>query len=173
MYEVWTGLATAAARIASSRKLRADRTAKEAGDHFRNAERKSRGSSLYGVCDRLASSLEANAIVVERLQDEIFVVAGAPWKTEVDPIDKIALDWSFTTGLPPKAGMGNPYSSDWLFLPVKVEDRVTAVLGVVARHGRRRFLLEEQPAIRSAVSSLERIYFARAQSAERTTRTGT
>lgn len=160
MIEVWTGLATAAAKITQSRKLRADRRAKEAGEHFRNAEKEARDGSLYGVCDRLASSLEANAIIVQRLRDEILVVAGAPWKVDVDPIDKIALDWSFTTGLPPKAGMGNPFSSDWLFLPIKAEDRVIAVLGVAARHGRRRFLLEEQPAIRSAVAALERIYAA-------------
>ena len=160
MIEVWTGLATAATKIVKSRKLRVDRRAKEAGQHFCNAEEKAKDGSLYGVCDRLASSLEANAIIVQRLRDEILVVTGAPWKVDVDPIDKIALDWSFTTGLPPNAGMGNPFSSDWLFLPVKAEGRVVAVLGVIARHGRRRFLLEEQPAIRNAVAALERIYAA-------------
>jgi two-component system sensor histidine kinase KdpD len=161
MYEVWTELATAAARIATSRKRRSQRTADRAAEHFQNAEKKSQDGSLHGVCDRLASSLEANAIIVERLGDEILVVAGAPWKIEVDPVDKIALDWSFTTGLPPKSGMGNPFSSDWLFLPVKAGDRVVAVLGAIPRYRDRRFLLEEQPAIRNAVTSLERIYQSR------------
>lgn len=161
MYEVWNGLATAAARMARSRKLRGQRTADQAAEHFQNAEKKSEDRSLSGVCDRLASSLEANVIVVERLREEILVVAGAPWKVEVDPVDKIALDWSFTTGLPPKSGAGNPFSSDWLFLPVRAGDRVIAVLGVMARYGGRRFLLEEQPAIRNAVTTLERTYRSR------------
>lgn len=114
--------------------------------------------SPQGVCQRLAVSLEANAIVVERARDEVVVVAGAPWKTQVDPLDKIALDWSFTTGLPPKSGSGNPFCSDWLFLPIHVDGKVVAVLGVVARYGRRRFILDAQPAIRTAVSALQRIY---------------
>lgn len=117
--------------------------------------------SPQDVCQRLATSLEANAIVVERARDEVVVVAGAPWKTEIDPLDKIALDWSFTTGLPPKSGSGNPFCSDWLFLPILVDGKVVAVLGVVARYGRRRFILDEQPAIRPAVSALQRIYQSR------------
>lgn len=119
------------------------------------------GKSLLSpkdVCEHLAATLEANAIVIERLRGELLVVAGSPWKSEIQPVDRIALDWSFTTGLPPKSGNGNPFGSDWLFLPVKVDGRVAAILGVAARHARRRFIVDEQPTIRSSVNALRRIY---------------
>ena len=156
MFEVWTGLATAAARIAKSRKSSRRRLTARRGNQ--ESHDLNPGRSIQDVCEHLAANLDANAIVIERLRGEPLVVAGAPWKAEVSPIDKIALDWSFTTGLPPKAGMGNPFGTDWLFLPVKADDRVVAVLGVMARYGRRRFILQEQPAIRNSLTALERIY---------------
>lgn len=162
MYESGIILAVAIAFVAAQlfsrfRTVRA-KIGAQAAERRRAIDINDHGQSPQVVCKRLAATLEANAIVVERLRDEIFVVAGAPWKTEVEPLDKIALDWSFTTGLPPKSGNGNPFGSDWLFLPVLVGGRVVAVLGVMARYGRRRFLLDEQPAIRSAVTALQRIY---------------
>lgn len=144
--------------FARRRTVHAERRDRDARERFATPEPEAQERSAEGVCERLAATLEANAIVVERLRDEILVVAGAPWKAEVDPLDKVALDWSFTTGLPPKSGMGNPFSSDWLFLPVQANGRVVAVLGVTARHGRRRFILDEQPAIRRAVAALAHIY---------------
>jgi K+-sensing histidine kinase KdpD len=117
--------------------------------------------SPQDVCEHLAEALDANAIVVERVRDEIIVAAGAPWKTEIQALDKIALDWSFVTGLPPKSGGGNPFGTDWLFLPVQVEGRVAAVLGVMARHGRRRFIPDEQPSIHNALIALRRFYETR------------
>ena len=140
------------------RAMRATRGAQEASEKRDATDINVNSRSPQGVCKRLAATLEANAVVVERVRDEIVVIAGAPWKIEVEPLDKIALDWSFTTGLPPKSGGGNPFCSDWLFLPILVGGKVVAVLGVVARYGRRRFILDEQPTIRIAVSALQRIY---------------
>ena len=140
------------------RAMRATRGAQEASEKRDATDINVNSRSPQGVCKRLAATLEANAVVVERVRDEIVVIAGAPWKIEVEPLDKIALDWSFTTGLPPKSAGGNPFCSDWLFLPILVGGKVVAVLGVVARYGRRRFILDEQPTIRIAVSALQRIY---------------
>ena len=91
------------------RAMRATRGAQEASEKRDATDINVNSRSPQGVCKRLAATLEANAIVVERARDEIVVVAGAPWKIEVEPLDKIALDWSFTTGLPPKSGGGNPF----------------------------------------------------------------
>jgi K+-sensing histidine kinase KdpD len=166
MHEFWVVLAFATAFIIAqllgrSRIMRAKTDAERAAERRDATDMKMNSQSAQGVCRRLAATLEVNAIIVERIRDEIIVVAGAPWRTEVEPLDKIALDWSFTTGLPPKSGNGNPFASDWLFLPVLIGGRVVAVLGVMARHGRRRFIADEQPSIRSAVAALERIYGSR------------
>ena len=108
MHEFWVILAVAMAFLAvqllrRSRAMRSDRDAQRATERSDAADINVKSRSPEGVCKRLAATLEANAIVLERARDEIVVVAGAPWKTEVEPLDKIALDWSFTTGLPPFA----------------------------------------------------------------------
>ena len=163
MHEIWVIVAVTVVFVAAQflsrfRAMRAARDVQEASEKCDATDIDVNSRSPQGVCKRLAATLEANAIVVERARDEIVVIAGAPWKIAVDPLDKIALDWSFTTGLPPKSGGGNPFCSDWLFLPILVGGKVVAVLGVVARYGRRRFILDEQPTIRIAVSALQRIY---------------
>jgi hypothetical protein len=166
MHEFWvivvvTTVIVAAQFFSRFRAMRVTRDAQEASEKHDATDINVNSRSPQGVCRRLAATLEANAIVVERARDEIVVVAGAPWKIEVEPLDKIALDWSFTTGLPPKSGGGNPFCSDWLFLPILVGGKVVAVLGVVGRYGRRRFILDGQPTIRIAVSALQRIYQSR------------
>lgn len=171
MHEFWVALAFVTALIIAqllgrARTRRARTDAENAAERRDGNDMKMNSQSVQGVCRRLAAILDANAIVVERIRDEIIVVAGAPWKTQVQPLDKIALDWSFTTGLPPKSGNGNPFASDWLFLPVLIDGRVVAVFGVMSRHGRRRFIPDEQPSIRNAVAALERIYGRRSKKLE-------
>jgi hypothetical protein len=109
MHEFWVILAVVLAFVAAQvlsrfRAMRSVGNSQRASKQSGATDINVNSRSPQGVCKRLAATLEANAIIIERARDEIVVVAGAPWKIEVEPLDKIALDWSFTTGLPPKSG---------------------------------------------------------------------
>jgi K+-sensing histidine kinase KdpD len=114
--------------------------------------------SNQAVCEAMAGALRANAIVVECPQGKAIVVAGAPWKAALQPLDEIAVDLSFRTRRPSGAGTRHSALSDWLFVPVIARGRVAAVLGLAGRYCRRTFVLEEEQLIQVAAACLGEIY---------------
>ncbi|HEU4683858.1 MAG TPA: hypothetical protein VFS39_05085 [Nitrospira sp.] len=106
----------------------------------------------------MAAELQAHAIVVERPPNDFVVVAASPWKPTLQVLDRLALDSCFrSAGL---AGWGSDRSagSDWLFVPVFGSGEVAAALGIAGRFCRRRFDVEEYPAITLAAGALEGCY---------------
>jgi two-component system sensor histidine kinase KdpD len=98
---------------------------------------------------------------VREIAGSLEVVAGAPEKIVLDPLERTALEWAWQNGEPSGSGTAAVSAASWRFEPLRTSLATLAVLGLVRADGRDPVPAERKLLLSTMVSqsalALERL----------------
>ena len=128
---VYTGGITATLR---GRAALSDRSAREnaglAAFSQRLASVSGWTSTAEAVCGQVSAMLDVNSVLLREVAGQLEVVASVPAGAELGPVDRAALEWAWSHGIPAGRGTDKVAVSEWQFQPLKTSLGMLAILGL-------------------------------------------
>jgi two-component system sensor histidine kinase KdpD len=159
---VYTGALTANLR---GRALLSERSAQESASIATFGSELARAadweSTAQVICSDVSAIFDVQTVLVREIAGSLEVVAGAPEKIALDPLERTALEWAWQNGEPSGSGTAAVSAASWRFEPLRTSLATLAVLGLVRADGRDPVPAERKLLLSTMVSqsalALERL----------------
>src|SRR5690606_36966748 len=134
---VYTSILTSSLR---ARVKLSDRSARESARIANFAQRLTRlsdwASTGAAVCEEIGTMLDVEAVIFREIEGELTQVADYPRPVMLEPIDRIAMQWTWEHPNRAKTGSADAQPGNWHFYPLTTSIGTLAVIGLSRADGR-------------------------------------
>lgn len=165
---VFLGVALLTSQLSGRVRAQADLAAKSARENAAMAgflrqlgEAGTEDEMMQAVCTEIARLLDVRTTLLTAGAAGPELRAACPAEDRLDTVERAAAQWSLDRGVPAGRGSDTLTASDWLFHPLKTEERTIAVLGLARADARDTIRSDQLPLLMSllgqATLALERM----------------